>query len=429
MTAIDRRVLLTGAVALPIAAQSATTLSRGAAKGPDDESYWRAIAAQYDVTPGIIQLENGNWGIMARPVMAAYERAIERVNRDNSYYARRGFGKDLDMIHAQVATALGAAPDEIGFARNATEALRTLIQGYNRLRPGDAVLHADLDYDAMQGYVEGLHRSRGVAVIKIALPEPATRQSLIDSYARAFDANPRIRMVLLTHLSHRTGLALPLADIIALAKSRGVDAIVDAAHSWGQLEAGTIAAGADFAGFNLHKWMGAPLGVGVFYIRKPRLADIDPDPGNNASGGATIGTTAESRLHTGTVNMAAQLTIPDALAFQGAIGTPARAARLRGLRDRWAEPLRTLDGLEILTPADPTLHAGITAFRIRGRTTVADNMAIAKILLDEFGIFTVHRSGVAKGACVRVSPALFTTPAHIDALVRALRIVVPRMAV
>jgi selenocysteine lyase/cysteine desulfurase len=423
MTAIDRRVLLTGAAALPIAASAAAALPTGSPKGPDDERWWRAIAAQYDVTPDIVQLENGNWGIMSRPVMAAYERAIERVNRDNSYYARRGFRADLDAIRAQVAAALGAAPEEIAFARNATEALRVLIQNYNRLRPGDAVLYADLDYDAMQGFMEGLHARRGVEVVKIALPEPATRQALIDAYAQAFDANPRIRMVLLTHLSHRTGLALPLAEIVALAKSRGIDAIVDAAHSWGQLEAGTIAAGVDFAGFNLHKWMGAPLGVGAFYTRKSRLDAIDADPGN----GTPVGKTAESRIHTGTVDMAAQLTVPTALAFQAAIGAPNRMARLRWLRDRWAEELRGLPGLEILTPADPTLHAGTTSFRIRGRTSVADNITIAKTLLDEFRIFSVHRTGVAKGACIRICPALFTSPDHIDALIRALRTLVPRL--
>jgi selenocysteine lyase/cysteine desulfurase len=424
MPPIGRRLLLSGAAALPFAAHAATALPTGAPNGPDDEHWWRTVAAQYDVTPNIIQLENGNWGIMAQPVLTAYERNVERVNRDNSYYARRGFGTDLDAIRAQVAKALGAAPDEIAFARNATEALRVLIQGYNRLRPGDAVLYADLDYDAMQGYMAGLPARRDVAVVKIALPEPATRQTLIDAYARSFDANPRVRLVLLTHLSHRTGLALPLAEIVALAKLRGIDAIVDAAHSWGQLEAGTIAAGADFAGFNLHKWMGAPLGVGAFYIRKSRLDAIDPDPGN----GATVGTTAESCIHTGTVDIAAQLTVPTAFAFQKAVGAPNRIARLRWLRDRWAEELRGLDGLEILTPNDPTLHGGTTAFRIRGRTSVADNIAIAKVLLDEFRIVSVHRTGVARGACIRICPALFTAPAQVDQLAKALRTIAPRMA-
>ncbi len=425
MTTLDRRALLAGAAALPVAARAAMSFPTGAPRGPDDEARWRAVASFYDVNTDIIQLENGNWGIMSKPVMAAYKYNIERVNRDNSYYARRGFGADLDVIRAQVATALGAAPDEIAFARNATEALRVLIQGYNRLKPADAVLYADLDYDAMQGYMAGLPTRRGVTVDKIALPEPATRQALIDAYAQAFDSNPRIRLVLLTHLSHRTGLALPLAEIVALAKSRGIDAIVDAAHSWGQLEAGTIAAGADFAGFNLHKWMGAPLGVGAFYIRKSRLDAIDADAGN----GTPPGTTAESRIHTGTVDMAAQLTVPTAFAFQDAVGAPNRIARLRWLRDRWAEELRDLPGLEILTPNDPALHGGTTAFRIRGRTSVADNIAIAKMLLDEFRIFSVHRTGVARGACIRVCPALFTAPEHVDALVRALRILAPRMVV
>ena len=170
MTAIDRKAVLAGAAALPMATHVAAALPTSAPKGPDDETYWRAVAAQYDVSPGIIQLENGNWGIMARPVMAAFVRNVERVNRDNSYYSRRGFRANLDAIRLQVATALGATPDEIAFARNATEAMRTLIQGYNRLRPGDAVLYADLDYDAMQGYVEGLRATRGVSVVRIALP-------------------------------------------------------------------------------------------------------------------------------------------------------------------------------------------------------------------------------------------------------------------
>jgi len=115
------------------------------------------------------------------------------------------------------------------------------------------------------------------------------------------------------------------------------------------------------------------------------------------------------------------LTVPDALAFQAAIGAAPRAARLRWLRDRWAEPLRAVPGVEILTPTDARLHGGITSFRFEGKGTPADNAALAKALLDEFGIFTVLRTGVAGGACVRVTPALFTTPQQIDALVAAVR--------
>ncbi|NUS20825.1 MAG: aminotransferase class V-fold PLP-dependent enzyme, partial [Mesorhizobium sp.] len=197
---IDRRTML-GAAALPFAAAPLS-----AAAATDD---WERIAREYDVTREVIQLEHGNWGMMARPVLAAYEANVERVNRDTSFYARRNMVADLQNVRATLAQAMGAATEEMAFARNATEALRALILQYNRLKPGDAVLYADLDYYSMQASMDSLRRLRGVEVIKIALPEPATRQSLIDTYRKAFEANPRIRMALLSHISYRTGLVLP----------------------------------------------------------------------------------------------------------------------------------------------------------------------------------------------------------------------------
>ena len=108
------------------------------------------------------------------------------------------------------------------------------------------------------------------------------------------------------------------------------------------------------------------------------------------------------------------------------IGTVDFAARLRHLRDLWAEELRDVKGLEILTPADPRLHGGITSFRLARRTSVQDNMAVAKRLLDEHRIFTVHRDGPASGACVRVTPALFNSAAEVGALEKAIRSIVPQ---
>jgi isopenicillin-N epimerase len=405
---IDRRTLL-GAAALPLAALPA--------HAADDEAYWAGIADQYDVTREVIQLEHGNWGMMARPVHAAYRAAVERVNRETSFYARRAMVADLEAVRATAARALGVEVEEIAFTRNATEALKALILGYNRLRPGDAVLFADLDYDAMQGCMAALAQRRGVSAIKIALPEPASHQALIQAYAAAFDANPRIRMALLTHVSHRTGLVLPVAEIAALARARGADVIVDAAHSVGQLDFALPALQADFIGLNLHKWIGAPLGVGALYVRKGRVADIDADPAEGPSPPDDVRT----RAHTGTLDYAAQLTLPAALAFQQSIGAAARERRLRALRDRWVHAVRDLPDLQILTPEDPRLHCAITGFRFAGRSSHADNVALARTLLDRHGIFTVHRDGLASGACVRVTPALATRIADVDRLAAALR--------
>jgi selenocysteine lyase/cysteine desulfurase len=404
---LDRRTLL-AATALPLAAAPLA-----AAPAADD---WERIAREYDVTREVIQLEHGNWGMMARPVLAAYRAHVERVNRDTSYYARRTMVGDIEAARAALATAMGVGLDEIAFTRNATEAMKALILQYNRLRPGDAVLYADLDYDSMQTSMESLGPRRGVQVIKIGLPEPATRQSLIDAYRSAFDANPKIRMVLLTHLSHRTGLVLPIAEIVSLARARGIDAVVDAAHSVGQLDFHLPDLGADFVGMNLHKWIGAPLGVGAIYVRRTRIAAIDPDPAENPTSGDIL-----TRVHTGTPDYAAQLTVPTALAFQAAIGGARREARLRALRDRWVHQVVGLPQVQVLTPEEPGMYGAITAFRLRGRTSHEDNVALAKALLDKHRIFTVHRDGLASGSCVRVTPALASRMSDCDALAVAIR--------
>lgn len=381
------------------------------------EDRWAQIAAQYDVTRKVVQLEHGNWGMMALPVLATYRSQIERVNRDTSFYARREMPGEIEAIRGRVAREMGVAINEIAFTRNATEALRALILGYNRLRSGDAVLHADLDYDSMQASMESLRARRGVAVIKIALPLPATRQALIDAYAAAFAANPRIRMVLLTHVSHRTGLVLPVAEIAAMARSRGIDAIVDAAHSVGQIDFRLPELEADFIGINLHKWIGAPLGVGAIVIRNGRLADVDVDPAEPDLGADDI----RSRVHTGTPDYGAQLSVPAALDFQASVGLAAKAERLRALRDRWVRPAREIKGIEILTPDDPRCYGAITSFRLAGKSSHADNVALARRLLDQYGIFTVHRDGLGTGSCVRVTPALATSMADVDRLTAALR--------
>src|SRR5438270_8126446 len=150
---IDRRTML-GAAALPFVAAPISAAAAG-----DD---WERIAREYDVTREVIQLEHGNWGMMARPVLDEYRRQLERVNRDTSYYARRTMVPDLQAAQAALAAFMGVSVEEIAFTRNATEAMKALILQYNRLRPGDAVLYADLDYDSLQPNLESRATRRGV---------------------------------------------------------------------------------------------------------------------------------------------------------------------------------------------------------------------------------------------------------------------------
>ena len=379
-----------------------------------DTTYWQSVADLYDVTDEVAMLDNGYWGSMARPVVEAYERLTVDANRGNAYYGRVQFPAEYEAARTRAAQALGVERDEIVFTRGATEALLALIGGYNKLRPGDTVLCADIDYDNMIKAMHWLKERRGVEVVSIAMPEPATYQALIDCYAQAMARHPRLRMMLLTHVNHRNGMVLPVAEISRMARERGIDAIVDTAHGFGQLDMRIPDLQADFAGINLHKWIGAPVGVGAVYIRRGRVADIDPYMGESD------GDDIRTRVHTGTVNFAAYLALPVALDLHQRIGVANKQARLHRLRNRWVDAARAMGNVELLASANPRLTSAIASFRLKGRTSVADNLALSKRLLREHRVFTVMRDGLASGACVRVTPSFFTSEAQIDRLVAAL---------
>ncbi|RFB81027.1 aminotransferase class V-fold PLP-dependent enzyme [Methylovirgula sp. 4M-Z18] len=422
-----RNFLISGLLttAMAMAARSAEAVESVALPAPDqgklatDAGFWSAVRDLYDVDRSIANLENGYWGIMARPVLETYVENIQRVNRQNTVYARKSFDDDFDAARARVATALGVAHEDIALTRGATEALQTLIAGYNKLKPGDAVLYADLDYDSMQYAMDALATRRGVTVKTFAIPEPATREAVLETYRKVLEETPNAKLLLVTHVSHRTGLVMPVRDIAAMARAKGVDIILDAAHSWGQLPFDVTDLGVDFIGFNLHKWIGAPVGLGCFYIGKGRLADIDIHMGNKDWPLDDI----RSRIHTGTLNFGAALTLPAAIELHESIGVAAKNARVTYLRNYWVERVAGISAIEVLTPNDPTMHAGITSFRIKGKTSKDDNNALVARLRDEFKVLTVRRAGVAAGQCIRVAPAVYTTEAEVDRLVAALTIV------
>jgi len=381
-----------------------------------DEAFWQRVASHFRITSAVTNLENGHWGVMAQPVLDAYTANIDRVNTEGVYYIRTAYVKDLEAARARVAAALGADAGEVAFTRGATEAMQVLIGGYNRLKAGDAVMYADLDYPGMQYAMNWLTSRRGVRVARFVMPEPATRQNVLEAYAAALDANTDVRMMLVTHCSHKTGLVVPVAEVVAMARARGVDVLVDAAHSWGQVELTVDSLGADFVGFTLQKWIAGPVGLGAVYIRKNRLAAIDPMMGDEDNPPDSV----LSRVHSGTVNFAATLTAPAALDFHDSIGAANKAARLRFLRDRWVTAVRGLPGVQILTPDDRDLAAGITSFRLNGGVTTDHNQRLIETLRDRYGLFTARRTGIARGDCVRVTPAVYNSVADVDRLAAAI---------
>ncbi|UTW56087.1 aminotransferase class V-fold PLP-dependent enzyme [Kordiimonas sp. SCSIO 12610] len=393
---------------------------------PDDEAFWREVAGMYDVTDQITNLENGYWGIMARPVLEEYQRQSAWVNKNNTFFARFDLGETYRNLRAKAAEFLNVGVDEIALTRGATEALQALIGGYNRLNAGDTVLYADLDYSEMKNAMRWLAHRRGVNVVKVNFPEPTKERPLSEDdiirfYKKALDDNPKTKLLLLTHLNNWTGLIIPVRTIADMAKARGVGVILDAAHSVGQVDFDIKSLGCDFVGVNLHKWVGAPIGCGVIYINKSKVRDIDPYMGKNMNPDGTGGDNVRDRIDTGTSNFAAHMTIPAAIDFHGYLGSSAKEARLRYLRSIWVSEARKMKDLLVLTPDDPAMVAGLTSFRLKGVTTTKANNALMKRLADEFGVLTTRRTGPAMGDCIRVTPSFYNTPDDMHKLVKALR--------
>lgn len=430
MTSFSRRKFINGALIAGAAGavSNAVSSSAPAITKPDtrpetlaaDEKFWQAVAQNYDVTNKITNLENGYWGVMATPVLQEYQRLSAWVNRENTNFARWDLGTTYENLRQQVAAFLNVSSDEIALTRGATEALQALIGSYNKLSSGDTVLYADLDYSEMKNAMRWLANRRGVVPIKINFPEPTkekplTEQDILSFYEKSLDANPKTKLLLLTHLNNWTGLIIPVAKITAMAKARGIDVILDAAHSVGQVDFDIKQLGCDFVGVNLHKWAGAPIGCGVVYINKERVQDIDTymakNPGSNK---------VTARIDTGTVNMAAHMVIPKTLEFHNQIGTVNKEARLRYLRSLWVDKARDMKGLTVLTPDDPAMVAGLTSFRLDGVTTTEANNALMKRLATEFGVLTTRRTGPAAGDCIRVTPSFYNTPDDMMKLVDAL---------
>ncbi len=415
----NRRTFLETAASSLITLKSLGAQSSSPQISSNDEA---AFVQWYDVDRSIVNLENAYWNIMARPVMDEYSRKVAYVNRRNVPFVRgvlpqESLPVELSKVRASVAKLINADVEEIALTRCGTESLQDLIAGYNQLKPGDHIIFGDLDYDAMQNTMLFLKERRGIEVTTFVMPEPATTANILAAYEGILKQTPQAKLMLLTHLCHRTGLVNPVQEIISLARRRGVSCILDTAQAVGQMPVDVKDLDADFAGFSLHKWIGAPLGTGAMYIRKEKLHEMDLCLGNREDPPNDI----RSRVYPGTYDFAATLTIPAAIAFHNQLTVARKQARLQFLRNYWVARVRDVTGVEILTPDDPARYGATTSFRLKGMKTFAQAKQVQDLLVAKHNILTVARQGIANGAAVRVTPALYNTTAELDRLVDAIR--------
>ena len=378
---------------------------------PSDETYWAGIRAQYEPSKDFINLENGFFGMPSKPVLKAFEEHNRLVNREAAFFMRTKYPQRLADAVQALAGFSGVAPEEIAIVRNPTEGMNILIQGYS-FRPGDEVIIGNQDYDSVVEALEMMQLRGRLKLARVRLPfHPKNDDEIIAAYEQAI--TPKTRVLVLTHLLHRTGQILPVAKIAQMAQERGIDVFVDAAHSFAHLDYRLPDLNSSFVVAHLHKWLGAPLGVSLLYIRRNRICDIAPLLGDVHYPDTDI----RKLAHFGTTPPAPIMAIEDAIAFHNRIGGQNKEARLRYLKERWVSQAKMLPRIELMIPEAPERSCGIAAFRVKDM----DAQKVAAWLFEEHRIFTV--TTVIDGVdMVRVTPHLYNTTADLDRLIAALRL-------
>jgi selenocysteine lyase/cysteine desulfurase len=264
----------------------------------------------------------------------------------------------------------------------------------------------------MRNAMRSLAQRRAVTAVELELTLPLSRAELLEQFSAAIRDTPKLKLMLLSQVYPCNGQQAPVREIVALARAHGIDVLVDSAHALGQVPVDVEAMGIDFAGFNLHKWIGAPLGLGFVYIRAAQLDKIEPHFGDRDFPANDI----RCRLHAGMPPIGPILAAPAALDFHERIGgTAGKAARLGWLRNYWMSRVEHVQGVRLLSPSNADDGTSLAAFSVDG----LGGRELKQTLLQRFGIFTVERY-VGDTAIVRATVAITTQTDELDKLVAAL---------
>jgi len=375
-----------------------------------DESFWARVAGEYDCDPSFIQLNYGFYHPAARTVVEAEVAALRAINRRGSHFKWRDAEALFENARRELAQLAGVDPAEIVITRNASEALNIVIQGL-ALGAGDEVVCTNQEYTATDQAWDQRARQDGIRVRRVAVPlDPASDEEII----RLFEAEitDRTRVIEVPHLVHFTGQVLPVEKLGELARRRGLPILVDAAHSFAQLDFSIRELNCDYLAASLHKWLGAPLGTGLLYVRADRIAGVRPFFGDTHFAEENI----RKLERFGNRPDSAFAGIRTAIQWHHAIGgTAVKQARLAELQRSWTEPLRRHPRYRLLTPGAAGRHGAIGTFTLEG----VPPEDVFNYLREQFGIFTVvQKSALYSG--VRVTPGLPTSREHIVRLVEAL---------
>jgi selenocysteine lyase/cysteine desulfurase len=381
----------------------------GPADVAQNEDYWSVIQRCYSVNPDIINLNNG--GVSPAPIVVqqAVERYNQLANEGPSYYMWQILDQGREPLRAKLAALAGAKPDEIAVNRNATESLNTIILGLP-LKAGDEVIGTKQDYPHMiQAYKQRADRD-GIVYKQISFDLPMEDDdAIVKAYEQAI--TPRTKLIHVTHMVNWVGQTMPVAKIADMAHAHGIEVIADGAHSFGLMDFKFPDLHCDYFGTSLHKFLSAPIGTGMMWVKAEKIEKVWPLPSSGAPHSSDIRKFEEL----GTRSFPLEQGIGEAINFHEGIGSKRKEQRIGYLKTYWATRVQSIPKVKLHTSLNLNYSCAICGVSIDGMTPGQ----FAGALFEKYKIHTV---GIVweNISCVRVTPHVYTPINDLDKLVGAI---------
>lgn len=381
-----------------------------------EEDFWRQVRSAFACSPTLINLNNGGVSPSPRAAMEALDHYNRMCNEAPSYYMWRILDQDREPLRMNLAALAGVPHDELAICRNATEALNTLIFGLP-LKAGDEVVLSTYDYPNMANAWKQRALRDGV---KLVHADPQLPSEDEEAMAQAFISRftERTKLVHVTHIVNWNGQILPVRRIADAAHARGIEVLVDAAHSFALLDYKIPDLGADYWGTSLHKFLCAPFGNGLMWVKKEKIGKVWPLLSNDKPLGEDI-----RKFETlGTRSFPIEMATGYSLDLHNLIGSGRKQMRIHQLKNHWMEQASTLPGVVVRTSSDPRFGCAIGVFGIEGKKA----SAISEELFAKWKVHTVaiERDGLPGTEAgfnhVRVTPNVYTTTHELDRLLEGI---------
>ena len=374
-----------------------------------DEDYWSVIQQSFTVNSNLIILNNGGVSPSPRVVQEAVERYNRMSNEGPSYYMWRILDQGREPLRQKLALLAGCDPEEIAVNRNATESLNTVIFGLD-MKAGDEVIGTKQDYPNMINAWRQRVQREGIVYKQLNFQFPIENdEEIVAAYENAI--TPKTKLLHVTHIINWIGQIMPVKKITQMAKKHGLEVIVDGAHSFGLLDYKIPELGCDYFGTSLHKFLSAPIGSGMLWIKKEKIEKIWPLVCNDKPRSEDI-----RKFETlGTRSFPIEQGIGEAVNFQNAIGSKRKEERIRYLKNYWAGRVKDIPNVKIHTSFKPQYSCAICGVTIDGMTPGELDNAL-------FNTYKIHTVGIVweNISCVRITPHVYTKLQDLDKLVRAI---------